>query len=99
MVKKLYFCGVTPVKGKHEGGSEIALTSVKTVKIFTIFSEKDSIFPGELLPSQPSGQLDLDHFLSFGKIEKQKKGMAYGGGLYSPARVSNPGQSSAGQIS
>jgi len=48
MVKKLYFCGVTPVKEKHEGGLEIALTSVKTVKIFTIFSEKDSIFPGEL---------------------------------------------------
>ena len=79
MVKKLYFCGVTPVKGKHEGGSGILLTSVKTVKIFTIFSERDSIFPGELRPSQPSGQLDLDRFLSFGKIEKQKEGMAYGG--------------------
>jgi hypothetical protein len=51
---------------------------MKNVKICAILPEKDSIFPGELRPSQPSGQLDLDRFLSFGKIE-EKEGMAYGG--------------------
>ena len=79
MVKKLYFCGVTPVKGKHEGEPETGLLSMKMVKIFAIFPEKDSIFPGELRLSQSSGQLDLDRFLSFGKIEKQKVGIAQGG--------------------
>ncbi len=72
MVKKLYFCGVTPVKEKHGGGPEIALTSMKTVKILTIFSEKTYIFPGELRFSQYSGQLDPDHFLSLRKTENQK---------------------------
>jgi hypothetical protein len=43
--KKLYFCGVTLVKEKHGGGPEIALTSMKRVKIPRIFSEKDYIFP------------------------------------------------------
>ena len=62
MVKKLYFCGVTPVKGKHEGNPEIGLIYMKTVKIFTIFPERDSIFPGELRLSPPSGQLHLERF-------------------------------------
>jgi hypothetical protein len=51
-----------PVKGKHEGGPETGLTPMKTVKIFAIFPEKDSIFPGELRLSPPSGQLHLDLF-------------------------------------
>ncbi len=72
MVKKLYFCGVTPVKEKHGGDPEIALTSMKTVKILTIFSEKTYIFPGELRLSRPARQLDLDHFLSSRKIENEK---------------------------
>jgi len=57
------------VKEKHEGGPEIALTFMKTVKIFAIFSEKDSIFPGELRLSRSSGQFDLDRFLSPRKID------------------------------
>jgi hypothetical protein len=62
--KKLYFCGVTLVKEKHGGGPEIALTSMKRVKILTIFSEKAYIFPGELRLSRTAGQLDSDYFLS-----------------------------------
>jgi hypothetical protein len=62
VVKKLYFYGVTPVKEKHEGDPETGLISTKTVKIFAIFPERDSIFPGELRLSQPSGQLHLDRF-------------------------------------
>jgi len=68
-----------PVKEKHEEVPEIVLVSMKTVKIFAIFPERDSIFPGELRLSPPSGQLDLDCFLYSGKLGKQKVGMAYGG--------------------
>jgi hypothetical protein len=70
--KELYFSRVTPVKEKHKEGQEIALTFMKTLKIFKIFSEKVNIFRGELRLSQHSGQLDPDHFLSLRKIENQK---------------------------
>ena len=60
-------------------GPETGLTSMKTVKVFTIFPEKDSIIPGELRLSPPSGQLDLDRFYPGERLKNETMAWHTGG--------------------